>query len=542
MTVLAQTPRNQYVGNGAQTVYSYGFEIVADADIAVYVGTVRQTLTTHYTVSGAGNNSGGSITFLSAPANGAIVTFRRDMSYARSVDFQQGGAAFASNFNADSDRNTLAVQQIQEQVNRTLRLGPGSQYQGENLEIGESSADRINKVLGFDGDGDITLLADMATEQFVLDNISASGGGTVLSVNASGGTTGLTFTGGPVTNSGTLTLSGTLAVANGGTGTTTSTGTGSTVRSASPALTGTPTVPTQTAGDSSTAAASTAFVATAVAAAVPSPIRQTISAGPVTTAGLPSFLPSTSGSLGITSQNVTSTYPFVATAANGWLAATGQPVNRLGYSSANLTWSGLAASSKNFLFVTVNTNGTLTPGSTTLAPVYQFGGTPSTTNNQFTFNIAEMRAYLGNGSVANAAYMVFVGEADTNGTTVTATIAYAYNGRYESAWTAGIWNTSTAVSASHNLGVYPRLKDFILECTTTDNGYAVGDQIAMSAQTLTSAGVGIYHPHPLACNRFTMRTYSGPTNAFVATHITSGSNVNLTQASWKYKAVADRGW
>ena len=42
------------------------------------------------------------------------------------------------------------------------------------------------------------------------------GGGTVTSVNASGGTTGLTFSGGPITSSGTLTLAGTLAVANGG--------------------------------------------------------------------------------------------------------------------------------------------------------------------------------------------------------------------------------------------------------------------------------------------------------------------------------------
>jgi hypothetical protein len=42
--------------------------------------------------------------------------------------------------------------------------------------------------------------------------------GTVTSVNASGGTTGLTFSGGPITTSGTLTMAGTLAVANGGTG------------------------------------------------------------------------------------------------------------------------------------------------------------------------------------------------------------------------------------------------------------------------------------------------------------------------------------
>ena len=45
-----------------------------------------------------------------------------------------------------------------------------------------------------------------------------SSGGTVTSVNASGGSTGLVFTGGPITTSGTLTLSGTLDVDNGGTG------------------------------------------------------------------------------------------------------------------------------------------------------------------------------------------------------------------------------------------------------------------------------------------------------------------------------------
>jgi hypothetical protein len=42
--------------------------------------------------------------------------------------------------------------------------------------------------------------------------------GTVTSVDVSGGTTGLTTSGGPVTTSGTITLAGTLAVANGGTG------------------------------------------------------------------------------------------------------------------------------------------------------------------------------------------------------------------------------------------------------------------------------------------------------------------------------------
>jgi hypothetical protein len=53
---------------------------------------------------------------------------------------------------------------------------------------------------------------------------SVAGVGTVTSVDGSGGTTGLTLTGGPITASGTLTLGGTLEVANGGTGAVTLTG------------------------------------------------------------------------------------------------------------------------------------------------------------------------------------------------------------------------------------------------------------------------------------------------------------------------------
>ena len=63
-----------------------------------------------------------------------------------------------------------------------------------------------------------------ASGDSVTVNVSGGGGGgsgTVTSVDVSGGTTGLTTSGGPVTTSGTITLAGTLAIANGGTGATT---------------------------------------------------------------------------------------------------------------------------------------------------------------------------------------------------------------------------------------------------------------------------------------------------------------------------------
>jgi hypothetical protein len=67
--------------------------------------------------------------------------------------------------------------------------------------------------------------------------IPSTSGGTVTSIDVSGGSTGLTSSGGPVSTSGTITLAGTLNVANGGTGTNASTGTGSVVLSVGPTLT-----------------------------------------------------------------------------------------------------------------------------------------------------------------------------------------------------------------------------------------------------------------------------------------------------------------
>ena len=61
----------------------------------------------------------------------------------------------------------------------------------------------------------------LRTDGTNLSWVSAGGTGTVTSVDVSGGTTGLAFTGGPVTSAGTFTVSGVLALTNGGTGATT---------------------------------------------------------------------------------------------------------------------------------------------------------------------------------------------------------------------------------------------------------------------------------------------------------------------------------
>ena len=64
-----------------------------------------------------------------------------------------------------------------------------------------------NNTLTNDGGGQVTI-----------NTGGGAGSGTVTSVAFSTGTTGLSVSGSPITTSGTITLSGTLALANGGTG------------------------------------------------------------------------------------------------------------------------------------------------------------------------------------------------------------------------------------------------------------------------------------------------------------------------------------
>lgn len=101
----------------------------------------------------------------------------------------------------------------------TARTNLGAAASGTNTDItvlNPTGGLRVGSPTGgAQGTGTIN-----ATGLFVNGVPVGTSTGTVSSVNASGGTTGLTFSGGPITTSGTLTLAGTLAVTNGGTGAT----------------------------------------------------------------------------------------------------------------------------------------------------------------------------------------------------------------------------------------------------------------------------------------------------------------------------------
>jgi hypothetical protein len=118
-------------------------------------------------------------------------------------------------------------------TNSTATPTAGTIPYGTGTALAYSSAGTSGQVLTSGGSGAPTWT-------------TVTGTGSVTSVNVSGGSTGLTYSGGPITGSGTITMAGTLAVANGGTGVTTSTGSGNLVLSASPTLTGTVTATTIT--------------------------------------------------------------------------------------------------------------------------------------------------------------------------------------------------------------------------------------------------------------------------------------------------------
>ena len=92
---------------------------------------------------------------------------------------------------------------------QNIFLGAGLAY---DLVLKDQTGAVIQTIYGVTGVNDVTV-----------PEIGPSGIGTVTLVNATGGDTGLTFTGGPITTSGTLVMSGVLNAAHGGAGGTTPT-------------------------------------------------------------------------------------------------------------------------------------------------------------------------------------------------------------------------------------------------------------------------------------------------------------------------------
>lgn len=265
-------------------------------------------------------------------------------------------------------------------------------------------------------------------------------------------------------------------------------------------------------------------------------VRQTVLSGPVDANGFPTFLPATSVNLNLTSQNVSTGVNALVATASGGVNASGV-INAVGQATANLTWTGCTANQKNYLPVSIAAGvlTALTP--VILAPIYQKGGTPSVTAGQYTYNKAQKIMWLGNGATATAVNHVIVGEAVAGASTITSTIAYMYEGEYDSGYTATLPGSGVPITKNSNLGVEPGWFDLILKCTTADNGFSVGDTVHILSTGATVYAQSIWS----TANTVGFTSANSGTTSVSIPNKSTGIPAYLVAANWSYKVTAGRG-
>jgi hypothetical protein len=166
MTVSTTTAKVSYSGNGSTTAFSVGFYFLATSHLKVVLraadGTETvKTLGTDYSVSGAGNPSGGTVTMGTAPASGVTLVIARNVPQTQLVDYQPNDPFPANTHEQALDQLTMEVQQLQEQVTRAIKLSLTNTMTSTEFTVGAS--DRANKVLGFDSDGELTVTQELGT-------------------------------------------------------------------------------------------------------------------------------------------------------------------------------------------------------------------------------------------------------------------------------------------------------------------------------------------------------------------------------------------
>lgn len=173
----AVTPLVRYVADGVRTAFDYPFPIFASEDLSVYIDGARQI--SGFTLEGAGDSDGGTLTFDVPPAQDSVITLERFMVIERISDFIQGGGFSAQSLNNELDYLVAALQQVARENDSMLRY---SDYEAPADVVLPAKAQRAGKALGFDGSGNpVALSLDGA---MAAPDYTVSGTGGVTRTNA----------------------------------------------------------------------------------------------------------------------------------------------------------------------------------------------------------------------------------------------------------------------------------------------------------------------------------------------------------------------
>ena len=118
MTISSSTATASYTGNGTTQIFTVPFYFLVDTDVKVSkkvaaTGAISVlTLNSDYTLSGAGNQAGGSATLVTAPASGDTVFIERNVDAVQETAYPDNGIFPAASHEKALDRLTMLVQQV----------------------------------------------------------------------------------------------------------------------------------------------------------------------------------------------------------------------------------------------------------------------------------------------------------------------------------------------------------------------------------------------------------------------------------------------
>lgn len=192
MTISSTTRKaGPYVGDDVTTVLPFTFKVFKTADVLVKRQNAdgsESTLleSTDYTVALNTNQDtapGGSVTLAAVLASGTTVTLGTAIAALQQIQLTNQGGFYPEILNGALDRVTILIQQLIEEVSRTLRV-PFSDADG-GAELGPA-ADRANRLMGFDADGRPSLFVGAASDSAttlaidLLNGVSAAKGAAMV--------------------------------------------------------------------------------------------------------------------------------------------------------------------------------------------------------------------------------------------------------------------------------------------------------------------------------------------------------------------------